>query len=58
MIQFFRKENGNITLFLAIIIVFFFFFDAILIDYARILAASKETENAAQASALLTTVGI
>jgi hypothetical protein len=51
MIQFFRKENGNITLFLAIIIVFFFFFDAILIDYARILAASKETENAVQASA-------
>ncbi|MEN6391876.1 MAG: hypothetical protein ABFD04_15785 [Syntrophomonas sp.] len=51
MIQFFRKENGNITLFLAIIIVFFFFFDAILIDYARILAAAKETENAAQASA-------
>ncbi|MEQ8174811.1 MAG: hypothetical protein ABRQ26_07020 [Syntrophomonadaceae bacterium] len=50
MIQFFRKENGNITLFLAIVIVFFFFFDAILIDYARILAASKETENAAQAS--------
>lgn len=51
MIKFFRKEQGNISLFLAIIIVFFFFFDAILIDYARILAAAKETENAAQASA-------
>ncbi|MGI6434911.1 MAG: TadE/TadG family type IV pilus assembly protein [Syntrophomonadaceae bacterium] len=49
MLHFFRRDDGVITVYFAIVIVALFMFNAVLIDYARILAASKQTENAAQA---------
>lgn len=49
MYRFFRREDGVITLYVTIVIVAIFMFNAVLIDYARILAATKQTESAAQA---------
>lgn len=49
MQRFLKDQEGTVTLFLVIILGAVFLFCAVLIDYSRIMAASKETENAAQA---------
>lgn len=45
-----RKEKGSVTIFLIIIIAAVFFFNAVLIDYARIMAANKQAELATKAA--------
>jgi hypothetical protein len=45
-----RSEKGSVTLFLLLIFIGIFFFNAVLIDYSRIMAASKEVQNGMHAS--------
>lgn len=47
--NFWKDENGAVTLFLLIILVAVFMFNAVLIDSARIMVAVRQTEHAAQA---------
>ncbi|OAS16241.1 hypothetical protein [Paenibacillus oryzisoli] len=51
MKRFLRTENGTVSVYLILIIVPIFLFQAVLIDFARIKVAEKETESAIQASA-------
>lgn len=51
MKRFIRTENGTVSVYLILIIVPIFLFQAVLIDFARIKVAEKETESAIQASA-------
>jgi len=44
-----KKEKGSVTIFLIIIIAAVFFFNAVLIDYARVMAANKQAEAATKA---------
>ncbi|KRE93197.1 hypothetical protein ASG89_06750 [Paenibacillus sp. Soil766] len=50
MNRFFRTENGTVSVYLILIIVPIFLFQAVLIDFARIKVAEKETESALHAS--------
>ena len=45
-----KKENGSVSIFLIIIFAAIFFFNAVLIDYARIMAADRQVENAVRAA--------
>lgn len=45
----FRSEQGSVSIYLIIIFVAIFLFNAVLIDYARVMAANKQTENAVKA---------
>ncbi|OCT14282.1 hypothetical protein A8709_25990 [Paenibacillus pectinilyticus] len=51
MRRFLRAENGAVSVYLILIIVPIFLFQAVLIDFARIKVAEKETESAVQAAA-------
>lgn len=46
MKRFFKRDQGSVSVFLIIIIAPIFFFNAVLIDYARIKIAERETELA------------
>jgi hypothetical protein len=41
-----RSERGSVSIYLIIIFVAIFLFNAVLIDYVRVMAANKQTENA------------
>jgi hypothetical protein len=45
----FKSERGSVSVFLIIITLAIFMFNAVLIDYARVYAAQKQTEEAAKA---------
>lgn len=51
MKRFLRAENGTVSVYLILIIVPIFLFQAVLIDFARIKVAEKETESALHAAA-------
>ncbi|NQX63273.1 hypothetical protein [Paenibacillus qinlingensis] len=51
MKRFLRTENGTVSVYLILIIVPIFLFQAVLIDFARIKVAEKETESALHAAA-------
>lgn len=48
--RFFKSQDGSVSVFLIIIFTAIFFFNAVLIDYARVMAAKKETDRAVNAS--------
>lgn len=50
MKKFFRAEKGVVSIYLIIILTVVFFFNAVLIDYARVMAAKKEAEAIAKSS--------
>lgn len=43
-------QHGAVSVYLIIVVICLFFFNAVLIDYARILVAERQTENAAKAA--------
>ncbi len=51
MRKFVRSERGAVSVYLILIIVPIFLFQAVLIDFARIKLAEKETESAVKAAA-------
>lgn len=51
MRKFVRSERGTVSVYLILIIVPIFLFQAVLIDFARIKLAEKETESAVKAAA-------
>lgn len=48
--RFIRQENGAVSVYLIIVTLVIFFFNAVLIDYARIFVAEKQTEQAIRAA--------
>lgn len=50
MRTFFKSEKGVVSVFLTLIILVVFVFHAVLIDYARIVIAEKQTERAVKAA--------
>lgn len=50
MRKFWKNKKGSVSLFLLMILTAIFFFDAVLIDYARMMAAHLQTERALAAA--------